>query len=188
MFEFLTDADPLLKTFWYVALPTSLIFLVLTILTFIGADNADGATSDFDSNFDGDAPLQMFSLRNLINFLLGFSWGGISLWNTIENKSLLLFVSLMIGASFFVLFLLAMRQMMKIQEDNTLKMTDALNKTGTVYLRVPSNKTAMGKIQISIKGSQREFQAITKGEELESGTAIRVIEVLDDNLCLIEKL
>lgn len=188
MFDFLTNADPLLKMFWYVALPTSLIFIILTVMTFLGADNSDGAEADFEGDFEGDAPLQMFSLRNLINFLLGFGWGGISFWNTFENKSLLIIVAVSIGLSFFVLFVFAMRQMMKLQEDNTIKTTDALNKTGSVYLTVAANKSGVGKIQISIKGSQREYQAVTNGDELPSGTAIKVTQVLDDNLCLIEKL
>ena len=188
MFEFLNDADPLLKFFWYVSMPTSLVFLILTVLSFIGADATDGAGADFDGDLNADSPLQMFSLRNLINFLLGFSWGGISFWNAIENKTILIAVSVAIGLSFFIVFMLAMRQLMKLQEDNSLKMSDALNKVGTVYTRIPANKSSFGKIQISIKGSQHEFQAVTLGDEIETGAAIRVVEILDNNICLIEKL
>lgn len=188
MFEFLDNAEPLLRFFWYVALPTSLIFIVLTVLTFIGADATDGSDADFNGDLNGDSPLQMFSLRNLINFLLGFSWGGISFWNSFDNKTILIAVSVTIGLSFFVIFMLAMRQLMNLQEDNSLKMSDALNKTGTVYIKVPANKKSVGKIQMSIKGSQHEFQAVTLGEEIESGSPIRVVQILDDNLCLIEKL
>jgi hypothetical protein len=188
MFDFLETAEPTLKIFWYVALPTSVIFLIQTVITFLGADASDGSGADFDSNLEGEAPFQLFSLRNLINFLLGFSWGGISLWHTITNKTWLFAVALLIGSGFVLFFFFVMQQMNKLQEDNTIFTHDALNKTGTVYLTIPANKRGFGKIQVSIRGSQREFQAVTQGEALETGTAIRVVEILDDNLCLVEKL
>ncbi|WP_315821886.1 hypothetical protein [Paraflavitalea speifideaquila] len=79
MMELLNNLDPLLRIFWFVAIPASVIFLIQTIMTFAGADATDGIDADFDSNLHGtDAPFQLFSLRNLINFLLGFSWTGIS--------------------------------------------------------------------------------------------------------------
>lgn len=188
MFDFLTHADPTLKIFWYVAIPVSVIFLIQTVLTFLGADANDGGDANFGGDFDAETPFQLFSLRNLINFLLGFSWGGISLWNTIDNKTVLVFVALLIGTSFLAFFLIVMRQLAQMQEDNTVRIAHAINKTGSVYITIPESKSGFGKIQISIRGSQREYQAVTKGESLSSGTAIRVVEILDDNLCLVEKL
>ena len=103
--EILENLDPLLKMFWYVAIPTSLIFIIQTIMTFVGADATDGIDADFDGDFDGsDAPFQLFSLRNLINFLLGFSWTGISFYFLIPNKFLLVLLSLAIGILFIYLF------------------------------------------------------------------------------------
>lgn len=188
MFDFLATADPTLKIFWYVALPTSLIFLIQTVITFLGADANDGGDVNFGGDFEAEAPFQLFSLRNLINFLLGFSWGGISLWNTIENKTILVVVALLIGTGFLFIFVLVMQQLSKLQEDNTVKIIDAMNKTGSVYLTIPEAKAGFGKIQVSIRGSQKEYSAVTEGESIPSGAAIRVIKILDDNLCLVEKL
>jgi hypothetical protein len=81
-----------------------------------------------------------------------------------------------------------MRQLFKLQEDNTIRVSDALNATGSVYLTIPKSKSGYGKIQVSVKGSQREYQAVTEGDEIPSGAAIRVIQILDNNLCLVEKL
>src|SRR5690606_29118222 len=102
--EILDNLDPLLRAFWFVAIPTSLIFLIQTIMTFLGADSYDGLEADFTSDLSGaDAPFQLFSLRNLINFLLGFSWTGIALYETIENKILLIGLALFIGVLFVYL-------------------------------------------------------------------------------------
>ena len=77
--EFFNEMEPLLRAFWYIALPASLIFLIQSVMTFMGMDASDGTEADFNSDFDHvDAPFQLFSLRNLINFLMGFGWAGIS--------------------------------------------------------------------------------------------------------------
>lgn len=38
--EIIENLDPLLKTFWFVAIPVSVIFIIQTIMTFIGADTS----------------------------------------------------------------------------------------------------------------------------------------------------
>jgi hypothetical protein len=188
MFEFLADLDSVLKMFWYVALPASLIFVIQLVMTFLGTDASDGMDADFSGDMDADGPFQLLSFRNLINFLLGFGWGGISFSGMIKSDGMLIFVAVLIGLSFFVLFLFIMSQLYKLQEDNTVKISDAINNTGSVYLTIPENRSGYGKIQISIRGSQREFDAVTDGEALPSGTAIRVTDTLSENLCLVSKL
>ena len=75
MLEVFNNLDTLLKGFWMIAIPTSVIFIIQMILTFIGSDASDGTSADFDGDLNGgDTPFQLFSFRNLINFLLGFNF------------------------------------------------------------------------------------------------------------------
>jgi len=54
--EFLESLDPLLKTFWFIAIPTSIIFIIQSVMTFTGMDSSEGIQADFDSNLDsGDS-------------------------------------------------------------------------------------------------------------------------------------
>lgn len=187
--EFFDNLDPLLRAFWYIALPASLIFLIQTIMTFMGADASDGVDADFDSDLSGaDAPFQLFSLRNMINFLLGLGWGGVSFYTTISNPALLIIVAVLIGAAFVYLFFLIIKQVQKLAEDNTFKITQTVQKTGTVYLRIPAQKTGSGIVQVSVNGAVHELKAVTDGDEIPSGTMIRVVEILDDHLILVTKL
>ena len=50
--ELFENLDALLKTFWFVAIPTSLIFIIQTIMTFMGADSSDGTHADFDGDLN----------------------------------------------------------------------------------------------------------------------------------------
>lgn len=185
--EILANLEPLLRTFWFVAIPASVIFVIQTVMTFIGADASDGVSADFNGDFDGtDAPFQLFSFRNLINFLLGFGWSGVSLYATINNPTVLILVSVLVGCAFVYIFFLVISQLMKLSEDGTFKLTATLNKNAEVYLSIPANRTGKGKILISVNGSIHELEAITEGEKINSGAVVRVVRIENENTLIVE--
>lgn len=187
--EILENLDTLLKTFWFVAIPTSLIFIIQTVMTFMGTDSSDGLQPDFDGDLNGaDAPFQLFSLRNLISFLLGFSWTGISFYTTISNKPLLIVLSLVVGVLFVYLFFIIIRQVQKLAEDNSFKITNTLNKTAEVYLTIPENKKGKGKIMISVNGAFHELEAMTENDKIQSGAVVKVVRIENDNILIVETI
>lgn len=189
MFQFLESLDAMHKIFWYIALASSLIFLIQTILTFVGSDSADGVNADFDGNLDGsEAPFQLFSLRNLINFLLGFGWTGVAFYSSIANKFLLLALALFVGVVFVVVFFFLIMQIMKLTEDNTFKIENLSGKSGEVYLTIPGNMAGRGKVQISLNGSSHELPAMTRSEQhLPSGSPV-VVTSVENNILIVEKI
>lgn len=187
--EILESLDSLLRTFWYIAIPTSLIFIIQTILTFVGLDSADGVEADFDGDLQGgETPFQLFSLRNLINFLLGFSWTGISFYDSIGNKNLLIVLALIIGIAFVFIFFMVIKQVTQLAEDNSFKITETINKTADVYLPIPANKTGKGKVMISVKGSFHELDAMTENEAIPSNAVVRVLWIEGDNILIVETI
>ena len=187
--EFLNNLEPLLQVFWFVAIPASLIFIIQTVMTFMGSDATDGVDADFDSNLSGtEAPFQLFSLRNLINFLLGFSWTGVSFYGTIENKTLLIFTALFVGVLFVFIFFIIIRQIQKLAEDNSFKMSNTLHKTAEVYLTIPEHKSGKGKILVSVNGAFHELDAMTEGEKIPSGTIVQVIEIINQDILIVKTL
>lgn len=186
--EFFEGMDMVLKTFWFIALPASLIFVIQTILTFIGADATDGLDADFDGDFDTDGGFQIFSLRNLINFLLGFGWAGVSLYSSISNVALLIGASFAIGLVFVAFFFIVIRQLMKLSEDNTFKISETIDKTGEVYLNIPANKVGKGKILISVRGAIHELDAISDHGAISQGTLVKVVRIENDRILVVTPL
>lgn len=187
--DYFNTLEPLLRAFWFIAIPVSLIFIVQTVMTFLGVDSAEGIDADFDGNLDhADAPFQLFSFRNLINFLLGLSWTGISFYQLISNRPLLIILSVAVGIGFVLLFFVIIKQIQKLAEDNTFKIEKALHKSGSVYLRIPAQRSGSGKIQVSVNGSFKEIEAITEQESIESGASIRIIKIENPNLVVVEKI
>lgn len=186
--ELLESLPTLLKSFWYIAIPTSLIFIIQTIITFSGLDVADGFDTDFHADaHDGD--FQLFSLRNLINFLLGFSWTGISFYSTIGDKPVFLIIaSFVVGVLFVLLFFFVIKQVQKLAEDNSFKITNTLNKTAEVYLTIPENKKGKGKIMISVNGAFHELEAMTENDRIPSGMAVKVVKIENNNILIVETI
>jgi hypothetical protein len=53
MMEMIENLEPLLRTYWFVAIPASIIFIIQTVMTFMGADASDGLSPDFDGDLSG---------------------------------------------------------------------------------------------------------------------------------------
>lgn len=188
MIETFNQLDFLLKGFWMVAIPTSVIFLIQMVLTFMGSDASEGTHADFDGNLEGgDMPFQLFSFRNLLNFLLGFSWTGISFYNLISNQLLLLLIAIGVGGLFVYLFFLIIRALMKLSEDNTFNLTETVGKVADVYVPIPAQKGGVGKVIISIRGAIHELDAMTVSQCIPSNTKVKIVSI-EDSVLFVEPL
>lgn len=183
--ELLENLDPLLRTYWYIAVPVSIIFLIQLIMTFVSGVDTDGLDGD---SVDFDADFQIFTLRNLINFLLGLSWTGISFFSTISNPIYLVLLSLFVGCVFVYVFFVIIAQIQKLAEDNSFKIENTLNKTAEVYLRIPEKKSGKGKIIVSVNGAFHELEAMTEQGEIPTGAAVKVIKIENNIIVIVQTI
>ena len=188
MLEVFNNFDTLLKGFWMVAIPSSVIFIIQMILTFIGSDASDGTSADFDGDLNGgDTPFQLFSFRNLMNFLLGFSWTGISFYKIIPNQTVLILLAIAVGGLFVYFFFLIIRALMRLSEDNTFKLSETIGKTAEVYVPIPENKSGRGKITISVRGTMHELEAMTAGARIPSNVMVKILSI-EDSVLFVERI
>ena len=186
MLEWFEALEPMLQIYWGIALVASLVFVIQMIISLFGGD----VFSDADLGGDGTSggASHFFSVRNLVNFLLGAGWTGVSLYGMIDSPLVLMFVAIFIGIVFVLMFFGLLKILLKLQKDNTFSITETLNKTASVYLTIPENKSGSGKIQISVRGSYHEIDAITAGERIATGGKVRVVEIVSNQLVLVEKI
>lgn len=192
-----------MKILWAVTLSASLIFVIQTIMTFLGAD-ADSAdfdiNSDVDVNTDVDVAtdadasaghssgIGLLSFRNLVNFCLGFGWTAILLQDQVKSTSLLLIIALVIGVALVALVMLLFKWIGGMQQSGNINVyKSAIDCQGTVYLTIPGERSGEGKVQISINDAVREYEAITDGPTLKTGTKIHVIDVVSSDTLLVEE-
>lgn len=187
-----SSLDSTLQVFWGCAIVSSLIFLLQAILTLLGMDH----DIDFDmdaAHFDGDTmdtggSLSLFSVRSMVNFFVGFGWAGISFYSLIPYTWLLYIVAILVGIGFGYLYFFIRKQTMRLESDGTININESLGKPCDVYLRIPAERSGQGKVQISLHGSVHELPAVTNGPLLASGTRVRVMEVIDNALLLVERV
>ena len=190
MEEWWSSLGLFMQSVWCITLFASLVFVIQTIMTFIGMDTDGGMDVDVsaDTTADGDSgPFQLFTFRNFINFLLGFGWSIISFEKAIVNQFVLILVSAVVGVLLVMAVMAIFRFMSRMEQSGTIHVANAVGCKGNVYLKIPGEKRGEGKVQISIQGAIREFDALTAGEELETGSPIKVVEVVNDSTLLVER-
>ena len=96
--SWLEGLEPSLRAYWIVALLATLVFLIQMVLTLVGIGDTDSDV-DFDASSDADfgdgsgdtmdtgGAIQLFTIRNMVNFLLGIGWGGVCFWNVIPKPA-----------------------------------------------------------------------------------------------------
>jgi len=187
-----TSLSLISKILWIVTLTATLIFIVQSVLTFIGAD-VDGAT-DFDvdpSDIGGDLDggINLYTFRNFINFILGFGWTAILLMDNVKSKALLVVISVLVGIALVAIVMYLFRLLSKMQQSGNIDVNkEAVGCTGKVYLTIPGERSGEGKVQITISNAVREYIALTDGDTIKTGTPIKVTEVINDSTLLVEEL
>lgn len=176
-----------MQIFWGIAMVTSVFFVIQTIMAFMGLDADTDDGSGFES-VEMEGLTGYFSFRNLINFLLGYGWGGILLQGAIPNMILLELAAVGVGLLFVMVFVILLRQVMKLSTDKTFHMNEAVGLIADTYLRIPGEKKGVGKVLVSVRGSVHEIDAMTEGAEIPTGTKVRITKVLSSELLEVEKI
>lgn len=186
-----------MKVIWVITIIATLIFIIQSIMTFVGGGSSD-LDSDMDINFDGtdaDVPdaisgasgMNLYTFRNLINFCLGFGWSFIILQGKIGSTAVLIIVSVIIGVALVAAVMYMFKWLWGMQQSGNINLEkSAPGCTGTVYLSIPAARRGEGKVQITINNSVREYAAVTDGEAIPTGAAITVVEVIGPALLLVK--
>lgn len=185
-----------MKILWSVTLTASLVFIVQSVLTFLGADADADFDVDVDTSMDGsdlsniDGGSNLYTLRNFVNFILGFGWSAILLQDSITSVPLLVLVSALIGAALVAAVMYLFKWLAGMQQSGNINLQKAAaGCEGKVYLTIPGARSGTGKVQITISGAVREYDAMTESEEpLKTGVPIRVVDTLDSNTLLVEEI
>ena len=185
--------DPFMQTLWGIAIVASAVFIIQSIMTFVGMDSETNFDGDFDGDMSADGagestPFQLFTFRNLINFMLGFSWTAIALRASTESTSLMLVGGVVVGVLLVCVVMYLFKWMSGMQQSGTIEPEALVGCKGSVYLTIPAGRTGEGKVQITVRGAIREYNAMTEGDRLPNESPICVVAVLNGHTVLVEKV
>jgi len=189
------DLSPVMKILWGVTLTASLIFIIQTIMTFLGADADSDFDMDVDTSMDGsdlsniDGGSNLYTFRNFVNFFLGFGWTAIILQPAVKSTFVLIFIAILVGIALVAAVMYLFKWLSTMQQSGNINVyNSAVGCQGKCYLTIPSERTGEGKVQITIQGAVREYNAVTDGDSIKTGTPVKVVEVINANTLLVEEL
>ncbi len=179
------------KVFWYIAIPSSVLFLIQMIMTFTGMGgegdtDTDGGNGD-EGGEDSGSTFRVFTVRNVIIFFAVFGWCGITLYSSGVSEALTVILSMVLGIVVMAVVAGLFYAITRLTQSGTMDPKNALGLMGEVYIPIPAHRGGAGKIQITIQGALREMEAVTEGKTLPRGTVIKVVEVLNNNVLLVQK-
>ena len=176
------------KIYWLTAGISSFIFLILLVLTFIGAEVDD--LGDVDAEVDGDTGIgfQFLSFKNLMGFFTIFGWGGIACIDAGYSNGVTIVVSVVCGMLMMLAMATLFYYLTKLDSDGSLKMKNAINSVGEVYLTIGANRSRIGKVQVNVQGGLRSLEALTdESTDLIQGDIITVTSVTDNGILIVNK-
>jgi len=189
------------KVFWYIAIPFSVLLVLQMILTFAGMGGTDadigGGDTDLSDDVehsssddvDAEPAFHLFTVRSFIAFFTLFGWGGIAAFENGLSRTWVIIIAFIAGFVALTAVSALFYFISKLADDGgSLKIQNALNKIGTVYIPIKANSENIGKLQIEVQGSLREMQALTKSDvDLKTGTVVKVIGIASNSVLVVEK-
>ena len=146
------------------------VLIIQTLLLLMGVGDAD-----VDIDTDVDAAFSFLSLRAVVAFITFFGlsgwWGSAKGWSNLKILSVAVASGLAIMLA--VAWLLTIQT--KLQSKGNLNLANAVGKTASVYLRIPGKSSGHGKITVKVQSRSVELKAFTKGEEIPTGSTVRVL-------------
>lgn len=190
----------MLKILYMIAVPSTVILLIQTIMTLAGLGDLDSDTDfsdvgDIDTDISDDIGsddfgygIKFFSLRGIIAFLTVFGWTGITIAE-LFSPAIVIVISLVAGLAAMAVIAFMFFSMSKLQSNGNVRIGNAVGKTGTVYLKIPSERKATGKIQLVVQGRFVEMDAMTDSEhDLPSGREIVVEGIVAKTIVLVKEI
>ena len=190
------DLSPVMKLLWGVTLTATLIFVIQTVMTFLGADaDSSDFDMDVDTSMDGsdlsniDSGANLYTFRNFVNFFLGFGWTAIILQPSVKSTAVLVIIAVLVGIALVALVMYMFKWLYSMQQSGNINVyKSAVGCQGKCYLRIPGERAGEGKVQITIQGAVREYNAVTDGDDIKTGASVKVLEAIDGNTLLVEEL
>jgi hypothetical protein len=197
------------KVLWCIAIPFTLLTFLQVILEILGAgdhgadsgfDGADTSDMDFDHDFDHDGAdagdldgahhmtaMRLFTVKGFIIFFTAFGWMTLASYKAGLPGFIAGIIGAAVGVACMFLFAWIFQTLARLSETGTVLIKNALYKKGTAYLRIPANREGRGKIHVVVQGSTREYEAVTDGDEISTGTTIQVIDIIDNDTVVVSE-
>jgi hypothetical protein len=112
-------------------------------------------------------------------------FGAVGLW--LGGRGLPALVTLPVafaaGIAAAVVTALITRQVLRFESDGSLRLSNAVGQSGTVYLPVPARREGFGKVQFTLQGRTVELRAVAdEAADIPTGASVIVVAVMEGDM------
>ena len=143
--------------------------------------------SDIDAGHVGSSWLfGVISFRTMVAAMAFFGLAGLTAQSADASPAVTLLAAVAAGAAAMYGVYWIMRGLSSLNSDGSPRISQALNRYGTVYTTIPAKEGGTGKIQINVQNQTMEYLAMTSGEKLPPGSKVVVVDVVTPNTVAVE--
>ena len=153
--------------------------LLLGLLGVIDAGgDADVSGHDHAGIHGAHEGLDLLSVRAISAGAAFFGLGGLAGLATPLGLIAAIPLALIAGVAAMVGTAVAMRWLLRFEDDGTVSIHGAVGATGTVYLTIPGDRKGAGKVMLTLQNRIVEYQAVTSAAPLPTGAPIMVVDIV----------
>ncbi len=208
--------DLLGKIFALIAIPSTLILIVQTILMFIGL-GSDAADADVGADISDDIPdgvsgegifgddlpggtdidsiemnnepgLKILSFRTVIAFLAVFGWVGLEMQQQGIGAIVTIAVSILSGIAIMLIMAFLIRELFRLQSSGNYDIKNAIGSSGTAYIPIPSSRNGRGKVTITFQNTTHELEAVTDdSNDIPSYAEVLVVGISGKDTLIVKR-
>ncbi len=210
MTEWWNGLSPILQILYCIAIPSTLLLILQTILMLIGfgeggaginpSDTSgldlgmDGADVSMDAGVDIDldgadgmdaefGTLRLFTFQGIVAFLTTFAWVTICLVRNGMQTAPSLLLGILCGAMMMYVVAKLLQWSAKLAENGTFNIKGTIGENAQVYVTIPARGESGGKVTLTMSSGFVELNAITEDEEsISAGVVVRVTDVVGDTV------
>ena len=192
MINWWNELDLIQQIFALIALPSTVLIVIQTVLLLIGIGGESDTDVDVDDVDGIDLPddgLAIFSVRGILSMLCITGWVAVALLETSLPAGVSIAIAIACGIATLIGMAYLMRAVNKLQSSGNIDVGNCIGKIGEVYIPVPAAGNGSGKVNLTVQEKFSEFTAITtSGDQLKTGTYVRVVAVSDAGVLVVEPI
>lgn len=169
------------KLLWSLAIVATLLTVILLVMSFFGVELEKEKKSTYPKWLDA---------RTVLIFFTFFGWTSIlaHLWISELPAVLLIGIPSGLLTAFLPTTLSALRKKNQQALYRSFEFDEALRSTGQVLAHIPSGRGGTGKVHLNLRAAPYQIDAVSNGRDLPVGAPVRVVEVVEGRILVVEPL
>ncbi len=189
MIQWWNNLDLIQQIFALIALPSTVLIIIQTVLLLIGIGGDAADVDDIDGIDLPDDGLAIFSLRGVLSMLCITGWVAVALLGTSLPQGVSIGIAIACGIATLIGMAFLMRAINRLQSSGNIDIENCIGKVAEVYIPIPASGSGSGKVTLTVQEKFSEFSAITtSGEQIKTGTVVRVVAVSESGTLVVEPL